>query len=215
MLRRLRYRSSSRPSRAATATASPRVRTSSLRRIADTWWSTVRRETKRRSAISALRRPLARSRGPRAPGPVKCPALAVVERRGPRATPRTPRSRNRRATIRASGPAPSRWSSARDFAQWLLVVRLGQRQRRLVRAVASAPCVGGAAPVSPELERPRPGHRRRYDVFDPVLPAPVRELADPPRRRRLLRRLPYDRRLVANTVEAPLEPRHLGTHAGE
>jgi hypothetical protein len=56
----------------AAATASPRVRTSGVRRIAETWWSTVRRETKSRSAISAFRSPR-RGATRRAPGSA-CPS---------------------------------------------------------------------------------------------------------------------------------------------
>ena len=42
----------------AAAAASPRVRASSLRRIAETWWSTVRGERTRRSATSAFAQPV-------------------------------------------------------------------------------------------------------------------------------------------------------------
>jgi protein MpaA len=45
------------PSRLASAPASPRLRTSSLRSTADTWWSTVLSDTTSRLAICELRNP--------------------------------------------------------------------------------------------------------------------------------------------------------------
>jgi len=45
------------PRRTASMIAAPRLRASSLRKMADTWWSTVLPETTRRAAISVLRSP--------------------------------------------------------------------------------------------------------------------------------------------------------------
>src|SRR5207344_3044429 len=89
------YPSSSTSARLAAATASPRVRASSLRRIAETWWSTVFSERTRCSAIWALRSPSAsrvRTSSSRAVSPA---GFSRVLGRGPRGTPRAPRSRRR------------------------------------------------------------------------------------------------------------------------
>ena len=100
------------PRRVAARAASDRVRTPSLARIDETWWSTVLGETNRRWAMSALRRPSAtRARTSISRG-VRWAGLARVAGRGPRDRPRTPRSRSWRATLVARGRAPSRWSSA-------------------------------------------------------------------------------------------------------
>jgi O-acetylserine/cysteine efflux transporter len=100
------------PSRAAAPAASARLRTPSLARMAETWWSTVLVETTRRWAMSALRKPSAtRARTSVSLG-VRLAGLARVEGRGPRDRPRAPRSRSWRATLVARGRAPSRWSSA-------------------------------------------------------------------------------------------------------
>ena len=106
------------PRRAAALAASARLRTPSLARMAETWWSTVLVETNRRWAMSALRSPSVTSASTSVSLAVRLAGLARVEGRGPRARPRTPSSRSLRATAAARGRAPSRCSSARAMRSW-------------------------------------------------------------------------------------------------
>src|SRR6516165_2838195 len=66
----------------------------SLRRIADTWWSIVFRDTTSRSAISPLRRPSATRASTSCSRAVKPAGFDRVAGRGPRGSPRAPRPRN-------------------------------------------------------------------------------------------------------------------------
>ena len=85
--------------------------------------------------------------------------------------------------MRASGPAPSRCSSTSDSPQRFFVVGLGQRQGRLVGAVAGAPRSRPPPRQSPASWSDHGSVARRGDVVhDPALAPPVRELAEPPRR---------------------------------
>src|SRR4029079_8207933 len=86
--------------------ASVRDDTSSLRRIAETWWSTVFSETNRRSAICALRRPSATRASTSSSRGVRPAGLARVARRGPRGRPRSPRTRSLRAMMEAAAAGP-------------------------------------------------------------------------------------------------------------
>src|SRR5215207_175940 len=96
------------PSRAASAAAWPRECTSSLPRIAETWWSTVLWETNSRSAISELPSPWLRSTSTSTCRGVRLAVFWRVPGRRPRGSPRAPRARRRLATMAAAGRAPIR-----------------------------------------------------------------------------------------------------------
>ena len=159
------------PSRSAAALASPRVRTPSLRRIAETWWSTVFSERNSRSAMSALRRPsadelehleLARGQAGR---------VLARRARGPRGRPRAPRSRRRRATIAAAGRAPSRCSSSSaarrapssSASASASAASYGQPER--------GPELRGAPPSRPRARARRARRRRRRTSLVDARPA--------------------------------------------
>ena len=89
------------------AAASPRVLTSSFRRMADTWWVTVFSDTTRRLAIWVLRSPAASSGRTSSSRAVNPAGFARVCGRGPLGRRRAPRWRSRRATIAAAGRAAS------------------------------------------------------------------------------------------------------------
>jgi hypothetical protein len=97
-----------RPSLAAFRTASPRLAAPSLRRIADTWLSTVRGDTNSLCAISALRSPSATSARISLSRAVNPAGFVRVEGLGPRRMSRTPSARRRLETIAAAGAASSR-----------------------------------------------------------------------------------------------------------
>ena len=110
----------------ARAAASLRVRTSSLSRIADTWWSAVLGEITRRAAISALVSPSTSSASTSSWRSVSPAGLARVAADRPRGMLFTPSSRslprNSAATARAprsssTGSAASR-ASAVSSSQW-------------------------------------------------------------------------------------------------
>ena len=139
-----------------------------------------------------------------------------VDRRGPRGMSRAPTSRSRRATMRASGPAPRRWSSAEGLPQRLLVGR-PRRARGPSRTgrPRAAPRSRRSAPVAGELERPGLVDVVGDVVHDPVLASPVRELAEPPRAGVVP--LSQERRVgrLGQRLGAPLEPRDLRLRARE
>ena len=186
------------PSRWASALASPRVRTPSLRRIAETWWPTVFSERNSRSAMSALRRPCADEREHLDLARGEPGGVLPRRGRGPRGSPRTPRSRRRRRDDRRRGLGAEALQLVEGRAAGAVVVGAGEGERGLV----------GAAQVRPELRRalagrrparPRRARRRRPAIVlgDPGAAAPAGELADRPRR------LPAQRRARARPRSPP------------
>lgn len=103
-----------RPRGAACALASPRVRPPSLRKVADTWLSTVRVERPSCAAILALVSPTDSSRSTSVSRRVRPAGFAAMAGRGPRRTPCSPRARSCRATTAADGRPPSSCRSARS-----------------------------------------------------------------------------------------------------
>ena len=136
MLGRLRYRSWSSPSRAASA---PPRRGSARRACAGSPRRGGRPCAGRRRAAPRSRRcagPSASSSSTSSsPRRRAAAAFAVVDASRPAGDAADAALAQPPRDHRAAGRAPSRCSSARDCAQCLLVVRLGERQRRLVRAV--------------------------------------------------------------------------------
>ena len=140
---------------AASAVARPRLGASSLRRIADTWWSTVRTDTTSRSAISAFCRPSptsartssSRGRQPRRMGGAR-PAAAEPPQHGPR-----PEPLERPHAVVAAGPgAGERRLVARSRARPSIRRRRGDPRR--ARARTAPP-----RPPRPARTRPRPPRR--------------------------------------------------------
>ena len=123
----------------------------------------MRRETNRRSAISALRRPSATSARTSSSRVVSSASFARVVGRGPRGRSRTPNSRSSRATIAASGPAPRRRHSACALSQRLDVAGLRQRERRLVGEALPRPLVAASChrPESASAYGPDPSLQAR------------------------------------------------------
>ena len=109
--------------------ASVRDDTSSLRRIADTWWSTVFSETKRRSAICALRRPSAT----RASTSSSRAASGPPDSRGS-----PPRAAWQAALAEDTQPAGDDRCRRRRAHRLQLLEALAQRRRVLGSASASA-----------------------------------------------------------------------------
>ena len=150
------------PEPAAAAAASARVRTPSLRRIAETWWSTVRVETTSSSAISALRFPAATRRARRPPR-VRPAGFARVAGAGPA---------GRRRRLAQPLPDPARRARREPL-------ELGERreQRVLVAASASA----RAASYGHPRRSTRPRRRGRAVELEPVR---LGDPLGPPRRAR-------------------------------
>ena len=195
--------------------ASPRVRASSFRRIAETWWSTVRRETTRRSAISALRSPSDTSASTSSSRAVNCAAFSRVEARGPRGTSRTPCRRSRCATTVASGRAPSSWQISR--------ARLRLPRPRSARARPRSRRDTRDAPTRlrpPPTRRPPRVRRGRSSLAasSGSKPASVGQYVSRATSSRAARRLAASSSAAvtrADLVRAPLEPCNLGVRGCE
>lgn len=128
------------PRRRAAAAASLRVRTSSFRRIAETWWSTVRCERKSRSAMSLLRRPSPTSERTSSSRPVRPAGFARAAGRG---TPRAPSARSLRATIAAEHDQVR--NRALDHGERGAAVVTSYRSATSVRSSPPSPRGGGYA----------------------------------------------------------------------
>ena len=199
------------PSRAASALASPRVRTSSLRRIAETWWSTVlRRDEQPLGDLGVAQAPAPRSASTSSSRAVRPAGFCRVAGRGPRGSPRAPRSRSRRATIAAAGAAPKRLQLVERAPQRLLVVGVRERQRRLVGAAELPPQLGRLDRMTGELQRVGLGRLRRELSIEAGTPPPGRELADEPRGLPLAGERERVPRLV-HRVAVAFQPRGLGS----
>ena len=136
-----------------------------------------RRGSRRRACAGAPRRDgrrcaargRAAARSPRCGGPrrgasstsvsrgVSPAAFSRVARRGPRVTPLAPRARSRRVASCAAGRAPSSCRVVSARRQRVLVVRLDQRQRRLVRGGGRAPTRLRPPPTCPRRARAHRG----------------------------------------------------------
>ena len=162
--------------------------------------SAARARARRRLRVAlAVRRragaPRARARSAR-PG---SRASSGAARAGPRRrAPAAPA-----AASFAAGPAPRRSNSRERLEQRLLVVRLGERPRRLVRAAVRAPGRRRRVGVAVELQPVRLGDPVRRLAERARLPLPVRELAREPEVA-LLERERVDR---ARLLERPLARR--------
>ena len=155
------------PSRAAAAAASPRVRTSSLRRIAETWWSTVLAERNSRSAISALRSPWATSAEDLELARGEAGGVLLGSRPRPARAARARRARAaaaRRSPPPAARPSRCSSSSAPAQARRRRRRRAPARPRRGSRARSRAPAARAQSPAI--CERVRLGRVRRGLLLD-------------------------------------------------
>ena len=205
----------------------PRVRTSSLRRIAETWWSTVRARATSPPATSALRMPAATSRSTRARARSGRPGSPGSPRAGP-AGRRAPSSRSRCRDPRA--PARPRAARARRAPRAARPPRrLGEGARRLVRAAASLPGSRGrarrrhragagtarrsnraASSSAPAFHASRPARPRTRGGASRSRGDTRPRLARPPDRGRpRARRLRRGRRGRAQALEVPARAREL------
>ena len=166
-------------------TASPRVRASSFRRIAETWWSIVvaaRERGARRSPRCGD--PLRAARGPPTPSRGQsCGIRARVVGRGPRERPdRAALAQSARDHRLQSGRAPERAAARRTRAAARSSSSASaQRERRLVGAAqASSHSSAARVPVALQLDRERRRERPpRCADIDARSAAPVCELCRP------------------------------------
>ena len=166
------------PRRTASAVAWPRLRTPSFRRIAPTWWPTVRSERTSRAAISESRRPSATSAS--TSSCARSQARRVLARRPPRAARQAPRA----ALAQPAGddrrrrPRPEPLELVERPAELLLVAGVRAGERRLVRAAGLVPERGGARPSRRRAERRTAPPHRRDVVVDARPAAPEGQLAE-------------------------------------
>ena len=174
------YLSWASPSRTASALASARERAPSLRKIAETWWSTVRWETKRRSAISELRRPRATRFSTSNSRAVRPAGFARVARCGPRGQPSYAKFAKPPRDERGGGQGAQSPQVVEREAKSLFLAGPGKRESGFVWAPDLRPALRGALPVSFELKSPGLRDERRRIFLDAGPASPARELPGPP-----------------------------------
>ena len=201
------------PSLAAAAAASPRVRTSSLRRIAETWWSTVRGETTRRAATSAFLSPSATSCRTSSSRPVR--PRDVLARRRPRAAQAGLAELAEPATDdRRGGPGPESIELSVGAPERVDVRAPRLDEGGLVRAAERLPGRGGTGDVAGELTCEGLGNVRCSRRLVPSqAAAPDGHLAGDPAVDELVRRERVE--LCSRAGRLAAEECRLGTHEPE
>ena len=199
------------PSRTAAALASPRVRTSSLRRIAETWWATVLSERKSCSAMSAFRSPCATSartsssRARQVGGVLLCSGARSSRQPAGAALAQAARDDRRRR------PSAQSLQLLQGTAKGLVVVGVRERERGLVGTAELCPELRRAPPLAGDLEGVRLGRTGRNLLLDAGAPAPVGELSDQPADSRLLGELEQRLGRLCHALGPTLEPGGLGS----
>ena len=113
-------------------------------------------------AISAFRNPCATRASTSSSREVRLAGFSRVAGRGPRGTPRAPRSRSRRATIAAAGCAPRRCSSSKE-----------RRRASSPSASASASAASYGHPSSSHSSAARSQSPASWAAYGPPASAPV------------------------------------------
>ena len=199
----------SRPSRTASAAASPRVWTSSLRRIAETWWSTVLCDTTRRSAISALRMPSASSASTSSSRPVRPAGFSRVRARGRPLQPARAALAQAPCDDRGRRPSAECQQLAVRLAQRGLIVGVGQRERGIVRAALLAPQLRGPLALTGDREAVQIVDSGRGLGQKPGPPPPAGELAQAQRFLQLDRERERMVRFGRDRVRSSFQPARL------